>query len=260
MLHDWYRIVFLATGAVEKMGNHTQHCRIVQRIAFDGLTLRNDKRPPLHDGELHAAAIGNQYGIPRMWFICDVNDCVPSRRLNGSTVAVVAAHAGDGKAGFCVVFCRRWKAHNGTSHKNTVHLNSIIMRGFSQYAVTCHTASFVSCQPCVTQQAESPVHGHDFTGRLSPHFPHWLALMALMRLRTRASSWRISSAMYSLSSYGSRPGRRSAQFRASISISCSSNTSSSLRSPASAWRARCAALRSAAVLAIIHHRNFRSLQ
>lgn len=118
------------------------------------------------------------------------------------------------------------------------------------YAVTCHTASFVSCQPCVTQQAESPAHGHDFTGRLSPHFPHWLALIALICPRTRASSWRISRAMYSLSSYGSLPGRRSAQFRASISISCSSRTNSSLRSPASAWRARCAALRSAAVLAM----------
>ncbi|OVV02809.1 hypothetical protein BME05_07310, partial [Klebsiella quasipneumoniae subsp. quasipneumoniae] len=34
---------------------------------------------------------------------------------------------------------------------HTVYINSIIMRGFSQYYVTCHSGSLVSCQPRVAQ-------------------------------------------------------------------------------------------------------------
>ncbi|AXC85107.1 hypothetical protein DOE57_07190 [Salmonella enterica subsp. salamae serovar 56:b:[1,5]] len=41
MLHDWYRIVFLAAGTVEKVGHYTQHCRVVQRIAAS-----SDKKNP----------------------------------------------------------------------------------------------------------------------------------------------------------------------------------------------------------------------
>ena len=40
----------------------------------------------------------------------------------------------------------------------------IIMRGFSQSVVTCHSGSFVSCQPYITQHAASPECGHDSTG------------------------------------------------------------------------------------------------
>lgn len=118
--------------------------------------------------------------------------------------------------------------------------------------ITPHTVSLVSCHPRVTQHCESPTHGQEIIGSDSPHFPHRRLLIDLMWPLTRASSCRISIAMYSASSYGSRPGRRAAQLRASMSSSCTSRTSSIFRLPAADCRALCAALRSADDLAINH--------
>lgn len=84
------------------------------------------------------------------------------------------------------------------------------MRNKIFIAVKCHAVNLVSCHPEVTQHCESPAHGHASTGSRSPHLPHWRLLLDLIRPLTRASSWRISSAMHSAISYGARPGRRAA--------------------------------------------------
>ncbi|MBN6360153.1 hypothetical protein JZM27_02745 [Providencia huaxiensis] len=55
--------------------------------------------------------------------------------------------------------------------------------------------------------------------------------------------------MYSDSSYGSRPGLRNAQLRLIISCSSASTCHCGVTKPASRWRLRCAALRSAGDLA-----------
>lgn len=127
-----------------------------------------------------------------------------------------------------------------------------MQEGCGYVSVTCHTTNLTSCHPLVTQHCESPWQGQLFTGSRSPHLPHCLVLIDLMRPRARASSWRINNEIYSAMSYGSLPGRRAAQLRASISSSCASSVNSILRSPAAAWRARCFALRTAADSGITH--------
>gem|GEM_PF-3329939 len=130
-----------------------------------------------------------------------------------------------------------------------------MQEGCGYVFVTCHTTNFTSCHPLVTQHCESPWQGQLFTGSRSPHLPHFRMPIDLMRPRARASSWRINNAIYSAMSYGSLPGRRVAQLRASISSSCASSVNSILRSPAAAWRARCFALRTAADSGITHRRG-----
>ena len=113
--------------------------------------------------------------------------------------------------------------------------------------------SFVSCHPSVCQHAFSPMNAQPCLspGNASPHFGHCRFDCSASCACNSALSLRMSMEIYSSMPYGSRCGRRRAQFSRSISTSCASSISSNFRSPDADCLARCAALRCAADLGII---------